>query len=92
MANLTEIINCPTTHLGLRYLKEEDIESINVRIREGNMRYVDGTIVKEQLKGGLIREDNAVVFRIDEGIPILLSTRGLDLSLNKQALHKKHLF
>ena len=75
--DLLSIICCPETKVGLRLLSESEVASLNQSIQNGSVRNNKGDSVTEIFKEGLITEDNQRIYRINEGIPVLLIEEGL---------------
>ena len=67
-----EILICPATRQGLRRLDEKGIEELNRRIAGGKVRMVDGSVLDQPVEEGLVTEDGTRVYRVQEGIPVLL--------------------
>lgn len=76
-AELLEILQCPRTYQPLKMLDPEKVARINEEIGKGNVRYHDGSPVEEPLDEALITEDRKVIYRVDDGIPILMIDRGI---------------
>lgn len=50
---------------------------INQAIAHGGVLSVDGGAVVTALQDGLISDDDKVIYRIDDGIPVLLPEAGI---------------
>ncbi|MBT8131355.1 MAG: Trm112 family protein [Gammaproteobacteria bacterium] len=74
---LIDILACPTTHRGLRPLPADKLEKLNQLIIAGQVNYVDGVKIEEALSAALITDNGAVIYRIDDDIPVLLVERGI---------------
>lgn len=74
---LLEILRCPATKAPLRLLAEDEIAALNDRIAKAEVAYQDGSAVDAPLDEGLITEDGATVYRIDENIPVMLIEMGI---------------
>lgn len=74
---LLEILRCPATKAPLRPLTESEISDLNARIAKDEVNYQDGNLVDQPLEEGLITEDGATVYRIDESIPVMLIEMGI---------------
>ena len=74
---LLEILRCPATKAPLRPLSEEEIAALNARIGGEEVTYQDGSAVDKPLEEGLITEDGATIYRIDENIPVMLIEMGI---------------
>lgn len=74
---LLEILRCPATKAPLRPLNEDEIAAWNARISEEEVKYQDGNAVDKPLEEGLITEDGATIYRVDENIPVMLIEMGI---------------
>ena len=74
---LLDILCCPKTRVALKELTAEQIIKINKEIPGKTINYVDGKPVDKQLEEGLITEDNKIIYRVDEEIPIMLIDMGI---------------
>ena len=74
---LLEILRCPATKAPLRPLSEDEINALNARIESEEAKYQDGNVVDKPLEEGLITEDGATIYRIDESIPVMLIEMGI---------------
>lgn len=80
-SELLEILRCPATRQRLKPLSEEQRQRINALIAEHSLKYADGAPVDQPLQEGLITEDGRLVYRVDEGIPVLLREKGIPVHL-----------
>ena len=53
------------------------MDKLNEKIAEGSVKYHDGSAVEKPLQEGLITEDEQVVYRIDDDIPVMLVDQGV---------------
>lgn len=74
---LIKILCCPKTKKPVRILPEDKLAVVNRLITEGKIKDAEGNIVDQQLQGGLITEDDLTIYRIDEGIPVMLIPSGI---------------
>ncbi len=74
---LLEILRCPATKAPLRPLSEDEISALNARVENEEVKYQDGNVVDKPLAEGLITEDGATIYRIDENIPVMLIEMGI---------------
>ena len=74
---LIEILQCPRTKQNLKNLETDKVERINQEIEKGNVNYYDGSPVEDKLDEALITEDRKVIYRVDEGIPVLMIDKGI---------------
>ena len=49
-------------------------------VKAGAVRYLDGSTVAEALDDALITENGTSVYRVDDGIPVMLEERGIPTS------------
>ncbi len=74
---LLDILVCPATGAALELLDDGRREEINTQISAGSLRYADGSPVKETLQAGLLTSDGHSIYRVDNGIPVMLPDRGI---------------
>ncbi len=74
---LLEILRCPATKAQLRPLSSDEISQLNSRIESDVVTYQDGNVVDKPLEEGLITDDGATIYRIDENIPVMLIEMGI---------------
>ena len=74
---LLEILCCPVTKVPLEILSEEKQLELNNRIAQASVKNVDGQIVEEPIEEGLITENGETVYRVTDGIPIMLPGEGI---------------
>lgn len=80
---LLDLLCCPISKMPLRPLKREELRRINEEIAQGHLRYLDNSAVEAELEEGLITENAERVYRVDDGIPIMLEERAIPVrSLN----------
>jgi len=78
--DLLEILCCPKTKVPVGMMSTEQLEQLNARIAKGQVQYVGTGAVDQPLSEGLITEDNQTIYRIDEGIPVMLIDKGIAAS------------
>ena len=74
---LVEILLCPENRARLRLVEGTALEKLNAAIAAGQIRTRRGPLVRAPLERGLLREDNAVLYPILDGIPMLLIDEGI---------------
>lgn len=74
---LLDILCDPVTKTPLKLLSKPQLEAINVAIRGGAVQATSGRAIAEELSAALIGMDGKVIYRIDDGIPILLADEGI---------------
>ena len=77
---LLDILCCQTTRQPLALLDDRDLATINAGIGDGAIRRADGSPQSAPLTAGLITRDRRTVYRIDDGIPVLLADEALATS------------
>lgn len=83
--SLLDLLVCPRTHQPLDLLDSTGLARVNAAIAGDGVARGDGTPQRDPLRRALVTRDRATVYRIDDGIPVLLAdealdTRGLALS------------
>ena len=76
-SRLLEILVCPLSKTPLRTLTRAELEALNRAIGSGAVQTVLGSAVAAPLRTGLITRDGKVIYRIDDGIPVLLADEGI---------------
>lgn len=77
---LLDILVCPVSGAAVSLADAETLARMNERIDAGEARYVDDSRVTESLDAALVTADRATAYRVDDGIPVMLPERGIDLS------------
>lgn len=78
---LLDILCCPTTKQPLAPLNKAELAALNQAIAAGGLKRVDGSVQAEAIGEGLITRDHQTIYRIDDGIPVLLSDEGIATAL-----------
>jgi uncharacterized protein YbaR (Trm112 family) len=76
---LLEILVCPETKQPVAPAPAELLERVNQRIRAGELRTRGGNPVAGELREALVREDGAVLYPVDDGIPVMLIEESIEL-------------
>jgi uncharacterized protein YbaR (Trm112 family) len=74
---LLDILCCPVSKVPVLMLSSRQLDYLNARIAEGGVVDVDGRVVDRALFEGLVTRDAKVVYRIDDGIPVMLPESGI---------------
>lgn len=74
---LLEILCCPVTKVPVKPLSKARLKLVNDLIGEGEVRYVDGSPVRETLTEALITENDTTIYRVDDDIPVMLEDKGI---------------
>ena len=76
---LLEILICPESKQALRRAEAGLIDDINHKIERGSQRSRNGALVANKIDGGLIREDDRVLYIIRNDVPVMLVDDSLAL-------------
>jgi uncharacterized protein YbaR (Trm112 family) len=74
---LIDILCCPVSKRPLRALTGAERDQLNTAVKAGSVDTVAGEKVTELLSEGLITTDGQVVYRVDDGIPVMLPESGI---------------
>jgi uncharacterized protein YbaR (Trm112 family) len=74
---LLDILACPATRQPLALLDARGLDALNHAIRTGAVKRADDTVQAEALNAALVTRDRKLVYRIDDGIPVLLVEEGI---------------
>ncbi len=74
---LLDILVCPATRQPLSRLGKRGLEALNRAIAAPAVQRVDGTAQTDAIREALLTRDGKTVYRIDDGIPVLLIEEGI---------------
>ncbi|HEY2346441.1 MAG TPA: Trm112 family protein [Xanthomonadaceae bacterium] len=74
---LLDILCCPSTRQPLALLQAHEIDAINRAVAAGSLRRADGSTQADPLREGLVTRDRKLLYRIDDGIPVLLADESI---------------
>ena len=74
---LLDILCCPTSKQPLALLGAAELEALNRAIAAGNVARADGSPQAETLGEALVTRDRRTVYRVDDGIPVLLADEAI---------------
>lgn len=74
---LLDILCCPVSKTPLRPLSRSELEALNSAIGARKVMTVAGVAVTERVTEALITTDRKVIYRIDDGIPVMLPEEGI---------------
>ena len=69
---LLEILVCPITKVSVQVLGKRKLAALNREIAEGDVRHLGGEVVETALDEALVTIDGRTVYRVDDGIPVML--------------------
>lgn len=75
---LLDILVCPESRQPLALLGKAGLEALNRDISAGSLQRIDGSPQSDTLREALVTRDGKRVYRIDDGIPVLLAEEGID--------------
>lgn len=74
---LLDILCCPVSKTPVRPLTTHELDALNRAIDAGQVVNVAGAAVQNRLNEGLITVDRKVIYRIEDGIPVMLPEEGI---------------
>lgn len=74
---LLDILCCPVSKTPLRPLSRVELEALNGAIGAGKVATVAGVAVTGRVAEALVTTDRKVIYRIDDGIPVMLPEEGI---------------
>ena len=74
---LLDILCDPVSKTPVRPLSKPELDALNEAIAAGKVDSVAGTPVRERVTEGLITTDRKVIYRVDDGIPVMLPEEGI---------------
>lgn len=75
---LLDILVCPVSGAALTLADADMINRANIAINTGAARHADGSMVDQPLEQALLTSDGNTLYRIDDGIPMMLPDRGIE--------------
>ena len=69
---LLDILCCPVSKTPVRLLSRAELEALNSAIAGGQVDTVAGASLNTRLDEGLITIDRKVIYRVEDGIPVML--------------------
>ena len=74
---LLDILACPVTRQPLSLLDRAGLDALNEAIAAGDIRRADESLQSGPLREALVTRDHRLVYRIDDGIPVLLADEAI---------------
>jgi uncharacterized protein YbaR (Trm112 family) len=74
---LLDILCCPATRQSLALLDAQALDALNRAIGAGKVKRADDTVQTEPLREALLTRDRKTVYRVDDGIPVLLAEEAI---------------
>ena len=74
---LLDLLCSPDTRQPLALLEARGLEALNRAIAAGGVQRADGSAQAQALREALITRDRKQLFRVDDGIPVLLAEEAI---------------
>ncbi len=74
---LLDLLVCPATRQSLGLLDSAGLDALNQAIAAGGVQRVDGSGQSDPVREALVTSDRRTVYRVDDGIPVLLVEEGI---------------
>lgn len=74
---LLDILCCPVSKTPVRLLSRGELDALNSAIADGQVDTVAGTSLNTRIDEGLITMDRKVIYRVEDGIPVMLPEEGI---------------
>lgn len=74
---LLDILACPATRQPLALLGRAGLDALNRAISGDGIQRADGSAQAEPLREALVTRDHKLVYRVDDGIPVLLADEAI---------------
>jgi len=74
---LLDILCCPVSKTPVRLLTRHQLDALNEAIAAGQVDTVAGVAVRERVAEALITIDHKLIYRIEDGIPVMLPEEGI---------------
>ena len=74
---LLDILCCPSTRQSLALVDSQALDALNRAIAAGNVKRADATVQGGILREALLTRDRKTVYRVDDGIPVLLAEEAI---------------
>ncbi len=74
---LLDILCCPVSKTPVQQMTRRQLDVLNDAIAAGKVDTVAGVAVRERVVEALITTDHKLVYRIEDGIPVMLPEEGI---------------
>jgi uncharacterized protein len=74
---LLDILCCPVSKTPVRPLSKRELDALNDAIAAGKVVSVAGAALHDRVAEGLITTDRKVIYRVEDGIPVMLPEEGI---------------
>jgi uncharacterized protein YbaR (Trm112 family) len=69
---LLDILCCPASKQPVALLSAAQLQALNRAVDAGQVQAADGASVRRSYSAGLLTRDGRTIYRIDDGIPVML--------------------
>ncbi len=77
---LLDILCCPVTRQPLSMLESRGLDALNAAIAAGAVKRADGQPQSAAVREALVTHDRKTLYRVEDGIPVLLQEEALATS------------
>ncbi len=77
---LLDILCCPASKQPVSILTSAQLEAINRAVDASQLVNAEGVAVTQRIASGLITRDGRTVYRVDDGIPVMLADQAIATS------------
>lgn len=74
---LLDILCCPVSKTPVRPASRAELDAANRAIGAGGLQTVGGVVITRRIDEALITVDGKVIYRIEDGIPVMLPEEGI---------------
>jgi uncharacterized protein len=74
---LVEILRCPVSRTPVSLVPRDRLRELNALIEAGELKYEDDRPVEGELEAALVTADGARIYRVRDGIPIMLADEAI---------------
>ncbi len=74
---LLEILCCPVSRVPVERLPSAKLRAVNEAIREGRVKFADGSPVEAEIAEALITANGTTIYLVEDGIPLMLEDRSI---------------
>lgn len=76
---LLDILCCPESKQPVSLLGSRQLAALNAALAAGGLKLVDGSVAEGPLTAGLVTQNAQRVYRIEDGIPVMLAEQAIDV-------------
>ena len=77
---LLDILCCPASKQPVALLSAAQLQALNRAVDAGQLRVQDGASVQKTFSAGLLTRDGRTIYRIDDGIPVMLIDQSISVT------------